>query len=116
VLLEKDPRTNFLPEAYRPIALCNTLYKVYTTLLYEKVKEHMEVNKLLSPAQYGFAKGKSTSEPIITLINVLEDTKKDKVPKPVFIAFVDLKKASDSIEHWLIKDSLMYYGVDIEII
>jgi len=31
------------------------------------------------------------------------------------VAFVDLKKAYDSIEHWLIIDSLKFYGVDPEL-
>jgi hypothetical protein len=116
ILLEKDPRCNFLPEAYRPIALCNTMYKVYTSILNEKLREHIEANGFLSPSQYGFAKGKSTVEPVITLINVLEDAiKKGPVPKPVYVAFVDLKKAYDSIEHWLIIDSLKFYRVDPEL-
>jgi len=116
ILLEKDPKSNFLPEFYRPIALCNTMYKVYTTILNEKLREHLEANKLLLPSQYGFAKGKSTVEPVMTLINFLEDARKGPVPKPVYVAFVDLKKAYDSIEHWLILESLKFYGVDQELV
>jgi hypothetical protein len=55
-------------------------------------------------------------EPVMTLINVLEDARKGPVPKPVYVAFVDLKKAYDSIEHWLILESLKFYGVDQELV
>ena len=71
----------------------------------------------MSEAQYGFAKGKGTSEPIITLINVLEHARKTKdSPKPVWVGFVDLKKAYDSVEHWLIREVLEFYSVDTELI
>ena len=114
VLLEKDPSSNFLPENYRPISLLNTLYKVYTTFLHEQLKEHMVSNNLMAKIQYGYAKGKSTIEPIMTVINVLEDARYKA--KSVWISLIDLKKAYDSVEHWLIKQALEFYQVDKELI
>src|ERR1700678_4128484 len=102
-----------MPEAYRPISLLNTLYKVYTTFLHEQLKEHMTKNDLMAKVQYGFAKGKSTLEPIMTVINVLEDARARS--KPVWICLIDLKKAYDSVELWLIKQALEFYQVDNEL-
>ena len=68
----------------------------------------------MAKVQYGFAKGKSTVEPIMTLVNVLEDARA-KV-KPLWICLVDLKKAYDSVEHWLIREALEFYQVDKDLI
>ena len=50
-LLEKNSNTN-LPEMYRPIALLDTLYKIYTSILNNKLKRFIKDNNIMAKAIY----------------------------------------------------------------
>jgi hypothetical protein len=55
----------------------------------------MITNKLLSPTQIGFMKGKRTSDHLFVLKCIIEDAKRKH--KPIYACFVDLKKAFDTV-------------------
>ena len=72
-LLEKDKEKNHIPTEYRPVALLDTLYKVYTTWLYWELREHVNERNILSEAQMGGKKGLGTADAILTIMSVMED-------------------------------------------
>ena len=50
------------PENYRPIALLNIGYKLMASMIQKRLSEAMDDR--IDPAQLGFRKGRSTSQPI----------------------------------------------------
>jgi len=68
-LLVKDKDNIADPTKYRPIALLDTLYKIYTSILSD-------------PSQAGSLPNRSTYEQITSLLNTIED--KEQVPEDNF--------------------------------
>lgn len=54
-------------EDYRGVTLMPTLFKVYTTVLGERLKEEVERNRIIPPNQTGFRKGMGTIDNICVL-------------------------------------------------
>lgn len=100
------------PEQFRPIALLNTVYKVYSTMLYCEIAEHMEKNDYISQAQMGSRKGHGTAHAINTAIGVLEDAR--QFGNELHALSIDIHKAFDSIEHEAIRNTLEFYNVPKE--
>ena len=50
------------PENYRPIALPNIGYKLMASMIQKRLSEAMDDR--IDPAQFGFRKSRSTSQPI----------------------------------------------------
>ena len=50
LLLSKDKDTN-QPKNYRPVAMQNTMYKVYTAILAEFIMDHCEKNNIITEEQ-----------------------------------------------------------------
>lgn len=51
---------------YRRVTLTQTAYRIYTTILAERLREKIERKGLLPPSQTGFRKGMSTIDNIYT--------------------------------------------------
>ena len=56
-----------LPVSYRPIALTSVLGKLFQKILNKRLFWYLESNNHLSPAQYGFRKGRNTSHALADL-------------------------------------------------
>jgi sorting nexin-29 len=78
---------------YRGITLINTAYKVFSNILNERLKPHVE--KVIGNYERGFRSGKSTVDQIHTLRQTLEKTKEYNVR--TYHHFVDFKAAYVSI-------------------
>ena len=76
---------------YRPIALANTLYKVWTGLLTSALSTYAEHFHLLSDCQEGFRKHRNTRRALQTTLNVYEDAK--FYNKNVFALYTDYSNA-----------------------
>ena len=59
VIYKKGPTDK--PENYRPIALLNIGYKLMASMIQNIISEAMDDR--IDPAQFGFRKGRSTSQP-----------------------------------------------------
>ena len=58
--------------------------------------------------QGGFRIGKTTHTKVWTLIQIIEHAKQEN--RPLHVAYIDVKKAYDSVEHWGLKQMLTQYG------
>jgi len=114
LLLEKDPHNTQDPLCYRPISFLECQYKIFSAIIYGRIKNHIYNNNHISPLQLGFKKGVSTHSHITTLINTLEDAK--QFHKTLHIASIDLVKAYDCIQHWTIKQALIRANIDPNIV
>jgi len=54
-------------EDYREVTLMSTLYKIYATVLAERLREEVEGKGIISPNQTGFRKGMGTIDNIYIL-------------------------------------------------
>jgi hypothetical protein len=60
---------------HRPIALANTIYKLFTSTLTTLLSSYGETYQILHNSQEGFRQERCTSRQIQTIIVALEDTR-----------------------------------------
>ena len=64
---KKGSNTN--PGNYRPVSILPILSKVFERIIYTLVSEYLNVNSPISPYQFGFSSGKSTTSALLALSN-----------------------------------------------
>ena len=79
-------------------------------VLLERVNNIISQFEILEQNQIGFRKGYQTSDHIFTLraliVNHFRNNK-----GPLYVCFVDVKKAFDSVDHKLLLQQLLTYGI-----
>lgn len=70
VLLRKGTKPLDLPASYRPISLLNTIDRLFERVIKSRLEEHLIGEYDLNEHQFGFRKGKSTTDAISTMMNV----------------------------------------------
>ena len=105
-LIPKHPGTDCLA-SFRPISLCNTVYKMVTKIIVKRLRPCLP--KLISPLQTAFVPGRMGLDNMI-IAQELSHTMKLKKGKTGFMAIkIDLEKAYDRLEWHFIKDVLELY-------
>ena len=77
--------------------------------MYNKLYNFIEANDILYARQYGFRRGQSTQQGIITLIDKI--TKSVNSDDFVISVFLDLKKALDCVPTNILLAKLQAYGI-----
>ena len=95
--------------SYRGISLAATLHKVYTNILNERIVKWSDDNDLIVEEQNGFRKKRSTIDHLSSLTNIIDTRKLNK--KSTFCAFIDFRKAFDSINRNLLWHKLASIGM-----
>ena len=80
---------------YRGISLVSCFSKVFTGVLNKRLNDWADSNSVLSDAQFGFRKGCSTTDAVFVLHAFVQKVLTEK--GRLFCAFIDLKKAFDSV-------------------
>ena len=96
------------PKNYRPITCLPTLYKILTSIITDRTYKHLDENELLPMEQKGCKKGSYGCKDQL-LINkmILEHCRKMK--RNLSTAWIDYRKAFDSVPHsWILKTMHMY--------
>uniref|UniRef100_A0A914Y5M6 Reverse transcriptase domain-containing protein n=1 Tax=Panagrolaimus superbus TaxID=310955 RepID=A0A914Y5M6_9BILA len=93
---------------YRPISLLPVLYKIFTRVVADRVRAAAENAEALPPEQAGFRRTYSTVDHIHSL-NQLFEKSREFSKMPLYVVFIDFKKAFDSIELQAIWDALEEY-------
>ena len=101
-----DPR---LPLQYRGISLLSTVYKIYSSVINNRVMEIAETHKLFVDEQNGFRAKRSCDDHIYSLTTVIRNRQTKKLP--TFVAFVDLEKAFDRVDRQLLFYKLRSMGL-----
>jgi hypothetical protein len=89
---KKEDRNN--PDNYRGVSLLNTGYKIYSKIIAKRLTVIADV--LLLEEQNGFRKGRSCMEYIFSASQIIEKHREFIIP--TYIAFIDFKKAFDSVD------------------
>jgi len=82
---------------YRPIALGNTLYKLYMRILTNRLEELVESTGIVSDEQQGFRTDRSCAAAIIMLKTIIARRMSQK--RPLYMACLDISKAYDTVDH-----------------
>lgn len=93
---------------YRPISLLPSIYKLFSTLINQRISAALEKNQPIEQA--GFRKKYSTIDHIHTLELIIE--KYQEQQRPLYIIFIDYQKAFDTIFHESIWASLKSQNVE----
>ena len=84
------------PNNYRGITICSNLGKVFTAVLNNRLSKFVDKNVILKEEQIGFRPGCRTTDHMFILKSLIDKYIK-KSKEKLFVCFVDLKKAFDSI-------------------
>ena len=102
--LKSSDKDSCDPSNYRPISLLNNLMKVYEGIICKRLVCFLEEKRILSPLQAAYRRGRSAFDHIFTLHELfLEYRYNKKGPrggrhkKHLYLCFLDLKKAFDSV-------------------
>jgi hypothetical protein len=101
---------NKVPDNYRGVSLLSIVSKCYTSVLNTRLYLWLEDNNKISECQAGFRKSYSTIDQIFNLYAVVQKTLNTKGRK-LYCAFIDFKKAFDSVRHSKLLECLCKQGV-----
>jgi hypothetical protein len=81
---------------YRGITLMDTVGKVFSGIIRNRLEEHYE--DLIAEEQAGFRKGRGCTDQGYSLAQIV--LKRREVQMDTYLCFVDLKKAYECMERW----------------
>ena len=105
---KRDKPINFAD--YRPISLCNLLYKMISKVVAVRLKPFLDTH--ISKEQYGFLKNRQIVEPIGILQETLHSVKTKN--SCALILKLDLVKAFDRVNRSFIRLILIQIGVPLQ--
>jgi len=97
-------------EEYRGVSLTTSLYKVYASVLANRLREEVEGKGLIPQNQTGFRKGLGTIDNIYVL-NYLINRQISKSGGKMVALFVDLRAAFDSVDRRILIEAMRDRGV-----
>lgn len=110
IIPKSDAPVSF--EEFRPISLCNCIYKIIAKIIAICLKPILSCN--ISKTQFGFLDGKQIHETIGVAQETMHDIKKSK--KKGLIVKIDLSKAYDKISWLYLRLLLIHLGFCIGLI
>ena len=96
------------PNNYRGIALLQTLFKLLTALLNQRIIRH--IDHLLDDDQYGFRQGRSTIQAITKLLKAIKTALRKEKGK-LYVVFVDFRKAFPSVDRAILIKKMNNIGI-----
>ena len=97
---------------YRGISVLNTAYKILSFILCERLKPYL--SNIIGEYQCGFRPGKSTTDQIFTLRQILEKTREFQID--THHLFIDFKQAYDSIIRDELYTAMNELGIPVRLI
>ena len=94
---------------YRPISILSSISKILEKIVYNRLYDFLNKNKLLNPNQYGFRKNHSTDLALVHIFDKITNAMANK--ENVIGLFLDLSKAFDTLNHAILIRKLHSYGI-----
>ena len=92
-IFKKGNTDRSIVDNYRPISVLNTMLKIFEILLLQYISETFG-EEILNPFQSGFRRLRSTYDNLIPVDAAIRQANFDGTP--LYVAFLDIKKAFDS--------------------
>ena len=113
-LLWKGKKSELDLTDYRPIALANTLMKVYTRMVTFAMNEYCEGHSIFSDSQAGFRRFSGCSSRIELLQMAFEDARLHR--KPIYMMSLDMTAAFNRISHAKLCEIMYDLGIPTDAI
>ena len=84
--------------------------KIYSSILTRRLQSYLEKNNLLVEEQNGFRASRSCTDHIFVLCTILRNRK--VLGMDTFLAFIDFKKAFDSVDRTMLLYKLSKIGIN----
>ena len=101
---------------YRGITILSCLGKLFTSVINDRLTKYADETKLINENQTGFRKNYSTLDHIFLLNNIIDILVKNAKGKKLFCAFVDYKKAFDTVWRSALWHKLIKSGISGKIL
>ena len=89
---------------YRPISLISNIVKISEKIIYNRLYQFFENDNIMSEKQYGFVKNTGTTDALNYISKIIY--KNLDISKPIIVAFLDLAKVFDTVNHRVLLDKL----------
>ena len=99
---------------YRPISLCNTVYKVVTKTIVARLRPFLD--KLISPLQTVFVLGRKGIDNVIIAQEIIHSLGKKRWKTGYMALKIDLEKAYDKLEWGFIRNMLLRINIPTKLI
>ena len=108
-LSKKSETFKKIPANYRPISLLPIISKLLEKVIGKQLLDYLETNKIIHKHQYGFQPNKSTTHPMVHLLNEIGTAKNNK--KISLGIFMDISRAFDCISTPILLKKLEKIGI-----
>ncbi|KAF2355531.1 Reverse transcriptase domain [Trinorchestia longiramus] len=99
---------------YTPIALADTVCKIFCRILNERMKHVVEEQGVMGEEQNGFRRDRRGEDNLFVVSEVIERKRKEN--KKVYLAFLDIKKAYDRVDRRRLLDVMGKIGFSEKIV
>ena len=100
-----------MPGNYRGLAIGSCFAKLFSFILLARINDYADEHDLISKNQIGFKKGQRTSDHIFLLNTIVDKYIKKKGGK-LYTAFIDFKKAYDTVNRTILFNRLKTIGIN----
>ena len=94
---------------YRPISLISNIDKIFEKIIHGRIINFIGKNKILSGKQFGFVKNIGTKDALSYITKRIYENLDNS--NPIAVAFLDLAKAFDTVNHKILLDKLEAYDI-----
>ena len=108
-ILKKGDSTNM--ENYRGIALCETLLKILSSILAERLQNALTTSGRIAFEQAGFRSREECNGQVLSLLEMI-NLRATVTEDPVYVCFLDMKKAFDTVPFYSMLVKLERMGVN----